>query len=282
MRKAFALSGFAAATTFALLSNVQAGQAIEVQLFTRVAQGDRSEPPIEFDAVVAPPLQIMVDKAKVDLAGHRLELKLSRDAGKVEIKVIGDTGMPLAEEVHNFTGKVAGTPLEVTWKPRTPGDPVKIELRAYDADGFFSGLAIMPWSIYIPHEEVSFRTDSFEIDATEKPKLDASYAKVNDALTKYRELGNITLFIAGHTDSQGSAEYNVGLSQRRAQAIGTWFRRRGLRIPIAYEGFGESAPIVRTADNVDEPRNRRVDYILAVEEPALKATGFKAAWKRVN
>jgi outer membrane protein OmpA-like peptidoglycan-associated protein len=74
----------------------------------------------------------------------------------------------------------------------------------------------------------------------------------------------------------------VKLSQRRAQAIAAWFRKRGLRIPIAFEGFGEHALAVATADDTDEPRNRRVDYILSVEEPQLKASGaFRPAWKRI-
>jgi hypothetical protein len=39
---------------------------------------------------------------------------------------------------------------------------------------------------------------------------------------------------------------------------------------------------VKTADEVDEPRNRRVDYILSIDEPVMKTTGFRPAWRRVN
>jgi hypothetical protein len=54
-----------------------------------------------------------------------------------------------------------------------------------------------------------------------------------------------------------------------------------LKIPIAFEGFGESALLVKTADEVDEPRNRRADYILSVEEPVFKSSGFRPSWSRV-
>ncbi|HEX7596686.1 MAG TPA: OmpA family protein, partial [Polyangia bacterium] len=67
--------------------------------------------------------------------------------------------------------------------------------------------------------------------------------------------------------------------RKRAAAIATWFRKNGLRIPIAYEGFGEFALLVATPDNTAEPRNRRVDYILSIEDPVLKATDFQAVWK---
>jgi outer membrane protein OmpA-like peptidoglycan-associated protein len=91
----------------------------------------------------------------------------------------------------------------------------------------------------------------------------------------------VRLYIAGHTDTVGDAGYNLRLSRLRAQAIARWFRQRGLRIPIGWEGFGESAPLIATADNVDEPRNRRVDYILSVDEPVFNVLGFRPSWNAV-
>jgi len=113
--------------------------------------------------------------------------------------------------------------------------------------------------------------------------LQASLVKINAALEAHQEIARgVRLFIAGHTDRVGNDAYNYRLSQARAQAIGHWFKVHGLRVPVAYEGFGESAPAVSTADGVDEPRNRRVDYILSVDEPSIRTTGFHPVWKRVN
>jgi outer membrane protein OmpA-like peptidoglycan-associated protein len=157
---------------------------------------------------------------------------------------------------------------------------VRIEVFVYDAEGFYKGIAIVPWSVAIPHEEVNFKTDSAQIEESEKPKLDASFIKVSEALANHPQI-RVTLFVAGHTDTVGAAGYNLRLSRLRAQSIAKWFRQRGLKIPIAYEGFGESALLVKTADEVDEPRNRRADYILSVEEPVLKSSGFRPNWNRV-
>ena len=63
---------------------------------------------------------------------------------------------------------------------------------------------------------------------------------------KAREHKNLTLYVAGHTDTVGNAGYNLKLSQARAQSLGRWFRQRGVRIPIAFEGFGETALKVQT------------------------------------
>jgi outer membrane protein OmpA-like peptidoglycan-associated protein len=230
-----------------------------------------------------PAPQLQVDKSKVDLANHRLEVRMSLPPAEIEIKVLSDSGEELADERHDFTGQPAGSPLIVTWSPSSDATAARIELKAHDVAGGFAGVAIVSWSLSIPHEEVVFKTDSAEITDTERPKLEASLQQINAALAKHHdEFGRPTLFIAGHTDTVGGTAYNFKLSQARAQAIARWFKSRGLRIPVAYEGFGEAALAVKTADNVDEPRNRRVDYILSVEEPVLRATGFRPSWKRTN
>ena len=50
-------------------------------------------------------------------------------------------------------------------------------------------------------------------------------------------------------------------------AIARWFKAHGYPGKIYYQGFGESDPAVSTADGVDEPRNRRVDYVVASQAP---------------
>lgn len=248
----------------------------------RITQrGATHESRLDFEVVVAPALKVQLDKTKVDLAARKLELSLSRPPGKVQVRVFGATGPnALAEDEHDFSGHRAGETLTVGW-PAPEGDVARIDLKVFDSDGFFTGVSLIPWSVHIPHEELNFTTDSAEITATETPKLEQSLKLITEALVRHRELGAIKLFIAGHTDTQGAAPYNLKLSLRRAQVIAAWFRSRGLRIPIAYEGFGEQALLVATPDNKDEPRNRRVDYILAIEEPRLKTTDFRASWKRV-
>ncbi len=224
-----------------------------------------------------PPLKVTIDRSKVDLADHHLEVKLSRTAQSVHIKVIDDSGDVLAEEDHDFNGKPAGTPLVVTWSPKNDDPVARIEVFGYDTHGYYAGVAIVPWSVSIPHQEVLFDTDKAIIKKSERPKLEDSYAKIKQAIKEHKDLGAIKLFIGGHTDTVGSAAHNMELSRRRARAIAAWFRHRGIRIPVYYAGFGESVPAVKTADNVDEPRNRRVDYILAIDPPQMKS-GTNVAW----
>ncbi|WP_437736075.1 OmpA family protein [Sorangium sp. So ce1335] len=228
-------------------------------------------------AQARPALEVTIDRSKVDIKGRQIEVKLSRAASKVRIKVLGQSGAVLAEEEKPFGGAAAGTPLVVTWSPASDETVARIEVYGHDTEGYWAGIAILPWNVSIPHEEVQFETNSDVIRAPEVPKLEASLKRISEVAERARELGKITLFIVGHTDTVGSAEHNLALSRRRARSIAAWFKGRGLKLPVAYEGLGESSPIVKTADQVDEPRNRRVDYILSIEPPKLPSG--EASWK---
>ena len=83
---------------------------------------------------------------------------------------------------------------------------------------------------------------------------------LDNAVSSYRNCGNASVMLAGHTDRSGSAQYNMGLAQRRNASVRDYLTGRG--VPggrISSEAFGESQPRVPTADGVREPQNRRVE-----------------------
>ena len=68
------------------------------------------------------------------------------------------------------------------------------------------------------------------------------------------------IVVTGHTDTVGTGEYNDKLSMQRAERVKGFLT--GIGIPgdrIQTAGRGERELLVPTADNVDEPRNRRVE-----------------------
>jgi outer membrane protein OmpA-like peptidoglycan-associated protein len=225
-------------------------------------------------------LQMQVDRSKVDLERHRLEVTMNRPVAKIELKVLGENKEVLAEETFR-PHQEANEPITIRWTQSGSTEIARIELYGHDTEDNWVGVAIIPWNVKIPHEEVHFDTDKANILPSEVHKLKDSLERIRAGIQRYKGLGQIQLFIAGHTDTVGTATYNMDLSRRRAQAIAGWFVKSGLNIPVAYEGFGENALLVETKDEVDEPRNRRVDYILAVEPPSLKK-GRNPQWKFLN
>jgi len=72
----------------------------------------------------------------------------------------------------------------------------------------------------------------------------------------------VEIDVIGHTDRVGPLEYNDTLSLKRAERVRKDFADRGMGIPahaIGVAGRGEREPLVPTADDVSEPRNRRVE-----------------------
>lgn len=228
-------------------------------------------------------LNITVDRSKVDLKQRRLEIVISGEAVKATIKVTDEADAVLDEHDIDVPEKSGSTPLVVTWSLSRNTAIAKIELRAIDADGGWVSHTLLPWSFSIPHQDVTFRTGSAQIDDAEKPKLEDSYKKIAAAIALQKTQGTpLRLFVAGHTDTVGKSADNLRLSRSRAQSIAAWFRARGLRISISHEGFGVNALLVVTAENVDEPKNRRADYILAFNEPSIATNGFKPMWQQMK
>jgi outer membrane protein OmpA-like peptidoglycan-associated protein len=70
--------------------------------------------------------------------------------------------------------------------------------------------------------------------------------------------------LAGHTDTSGTADYNLRLSERRARAIAAELVARGVpETALEVTWFGETELRVPTADGVREPQNRRVEILFA-------------------
>lgn len=69
--------------------------------------------------------------------------------------------------------------------------------------------------------------------------------------------------VEGHADKSGANAYNMGLSERRAQAVRDALIQRGWPAErIEIRAMGEEEPLVETADGVREPANRRVRIAL--------------------
>ena len=82
---------------------------------------------------------------------------------------------------------------------------------------------------------------------------------VVQAAANYAMQGNATrIVVVGHTDTSGSARYNVRLSERRARTVADALVGLGVnQQALAVDWKGEADPAVATGDGVKEPLNRR-------------------------
>jgi outer membrane protein OmpA-like peptidoglycan-associated protein len=87
-------------------------------------------------------------------------------------------------------------------------------------------------------------------------------AILDRAAEAYMQTGQSSVVIDGHTDTSGSAKYNQGLSERRANAVKAYMAGKGIaESQMTTRGFGFNRLLVDTPLGVREPQNRRAEVI---------------------
>jgi len=96
------------------------------------------------------------------------------------------------------------------------------------------------------------------------PAGQSNLAQLATSLQRYPET---TVLIVGHTDASGTDQYNMGLSQNRAQSAANFLMSRGIdRSRIRTEGRGESEPIASNDNPSGMQQNRRVEIAIFASE----------------
>lgn len=246
----------------------------------RLSDGSEGEMPLSFSVQMYPPLELMVDRAGVDLEGQRLTARLDRDAARIDITATGVGGVTLGTTSHTLSAHPANAPItDLTWDSTDPSaEVIRLEVRAQDTAGFWAAVELFPWFYDIPHEDVVFASGAADIVPEYVGHLEAAMAEIESVQARYGEHAEINLYVGGFTDTVGSAATNRALSQRRARAIAAWFRSAGFSAPVYYQGFGEDGLAVPSGDEVDEPANRRAAYIIAAQPPPISSTLPGDSW----
>jgi len=103
-------------------------------------------------------------------------------------------------------------------------------------------------------DNLNFEFAKSDIKKDSYPYLD----KLADTLNKAK---NWTLEIQGHTDDKGGDDFNMKLSQGRADAVKNYLITKGVLLDsITAKGFGESVPLVPNDSDANREKNRRVEF----------------------
>ncbi len=187
--------------------------------------------------------------------------------GKVSDKKTGD---PLAATV-SFPGSSIGS---VTTDAATGVYKTQIPVGSYAIQAEAEGYVKQSAAIVIEKDKpqvkdfqllkvgmsITLRGIYFDFDkSTIKPE---SRPALEDAAKMLKENPSITVEIQGHTDSKGSDEYNLSLSDRRAAAVVAYLvTNLGVDASrLTSKGYGESMPIATNDTDAGRALNRRVEF----------------------
>ena len=212
--------------------------------------------PLNFSIEMLDALKINIDRTSIDINAKKLKAKGSRPIARFEVKLlnveqqeIGSGGIDVPKS-RNMSAQ------DLEWSA-ADGEVAIIRIRAKDVYGFWSTLDLLPWHYDIPHEDVIFESNQAEILSTEEPKLVDVKKEIDAVFAKYEKIAKANLYVAGYTDTVGSASSNQVLSKKRAKSIAIWFKKKGFKGKIFYQGFGEGALSIPTGDGVNQAENRR-------------------------
>ena len=100
---------------------------------------------------------------------------------------------------------------------------------------------------------ITFATDQSDI----KPNF---YEVLNSVALVLKEFDRTQVDVNGHTDSDGSDEYNEELSSRRANSVAQYLVSQRLNPQrFSVQGLGESQPVASNASTSGKAQNRRVE-----------------------
>ena len=106
----------------------------------------------------------------------------------------------------------------------------------------------------IASEEVLFELESFALGKQAYAYLDRVAAFMNDN-------PELSLQVAGHTDSSGTDSFNQQLSEKRANAVADYLAHRGITAErVKTVGYGEKRPLVKNTSIANRQLNRRVEF----------------------
>jgi len=137
----------------------------------------------------------------------------------------------------------------------------------------------------VPDAKVERVGEGIVVEFTEKilfafNKSDLSVGAMSNldkAITVFQKYPETNIEIQGHTDSKGSENYNMKLSNERAVNVRNYLHRNGVASSrLTVKAFGESAPKYDNNTAEGQAQNRRVEFLITANEK-MKQEAAKAS-----
>jgi len=100
---------------------------------------------------------------------------------------------------------------------------------------------------------------SIEFESNSTTMTPRSLVTLDQLIDQLRHAPRTAIEIGGHTDKYGEPDYNLQLSQRRADAVRRYFTKHGLPKQFTAVGYGASRPLSVAENRAGLQRNRRIE-----------------------
>ena len=125
------------------------------------------------------------------------------------------------------------------------------------------GLSPFSRDLYLSPIEVGLtvRLQNIYFDFDKTTLKDESFPELNKVVDFLKQNETVEIEISGHTDSKGSDDYNLNLSQGRSQAVVDYIIGQGIEnFRLTAHGYGEGKAIDTNDTDMGRANNRRVEF----------------------
>ena len=115
----------------------------------------------------------------------------------------------------------------------------------------------------------------FDVDQSNlKDQYKGELSELSRILNKYDDTN---IMLAGHTDSTGSEDYNLKLSQKRADSVANYLASQNVNSArFTTEGYGETQPVATNDTEAGRAQNRRVEVAIWANDKLKKVAAERA------
>jgi outer membrane protein OmpA-like peptidoglycan-associated protein len=195
----------------------------------------------------------MADALAVTAAGNAATAQANKEYQATQTEIMKTTKENLAASERE--GALKAEQLATSQKAR-----FEAERRATEAQADLAKLAAVKEE---PRGLVITLSGSVLFASNKSTLLPAAKERLNQVADALMATKDRRLTVEGHTDSQGSSDYNQGLSQKRADAVRSYFIARGYPGElILAQGIGKDRPVSDNGSVEGRANNRRVEIIM--------------------
>ena len=226
LKRAEEAESAAARDHFAYLAERQAGLALAMT-HRRIAEDEMAQMAEERDSLVLQSQRRRTQEAEMEAERLRSERELARQRA-----------IETERQAERFR-----------WESEREKQRLREQLAELEARETDRGLVLTLDSFLFETNRADLKAGAFR-----------SLEKLSDFL---KQNPDRNIMIEGHTDSTGSAEYNLDLSRRRAQAVAQALRSQGIEPDrIVTRGYGQEYPVASNDTPSGRLQNRRVEVII--------------------
>jgi OOP family OmpA-OmpF porin len=216
---------------------------------------------------VLPVLAHMTERGSIIIDGRTIVVSGQVDGNRAKATVLRDIA-PLTQAGLELEDRIMAGPSSASLSPKASSTKAP-SLAAAPSPKAPSlpkapspttpSLAEIPSPLLQKKLDAILARSSIEFESNSTTMTPSSLATLDQLIDQLRHAPRTAIEIGGHTDKYGKSDYNLQLSQRRADAVRRYFTKHGLPKQFTAVGYGASQPLSVAENRTGLQRNRRIE-----------------------